>query len=150
MEKSPTTNPADAPALLDVGLHTPLRKECSCLPVPPSSRLCHAKGDIHIRCANLCLAWQILELPPFHRLGLQDGVKHPTMLGLEIWCLASPWLSVLLFPHQINPHCLPSQSSCEPSVLVKGFAALGQTGKARRNCKRLRLRWSYGLFEATT
>lgn len=33
------------------------------------------------------------------------------------------------FPHQINLHRLPSQSRREASVLMKGFAALGQKGK---------------------
>lgn len=80
--------------------------------------------------ASLHSARQVLELCPFHTLGLQDGVKHPTMSGLEIWCLESSQLSVLLFLHQTNARCLPSQSSCGASVLVKGFAALGQKGKA--------------------
>lgn len=83
-----------------------------------------------MRRANLRWARQPLELPPFHTLGLQDRVKHPTVSGLEIWCLVSSWLSVPLFPHQKNPRGLSSQSSCEASVLVKGFAVLGQKGKA--------------------
>lgn len=69
--KSPTANPGDSLALLDVSLCTPARKECSCLPVPHSCRLCHAQGDIHIY-----LARQILELPPCHTPGLPDRVKN--------------------------------------------------------------------------
>lgn len=86
--KSPTANPEDAPALWDVRPCAPARKECSCLPVPHSCRLCHAQGDIHMH-----LARQILELPPCHTPGLPDRLKHPTVSGLEIWCLASSRLS---------------------------------------------------------
>lgn len=85
------------------------------------------------------LARQIQELPPFHTLGLPDGAKYLTMSGLEICCLVSSWLSVLLFPHQTKARCLPSQSSCEASVLVKGFAVLEHKVRAWRNSKRLRL-----------
>lgn len=76
---SPTANPEDAPALLDISPCTSPRKECSCLPVPPSSRLCHAQGDIYMD-----LARKIPELPPCHTPGLRDRVKHPTLSGLEV------------------------------------------------------------------
>lgn len=35
-----------------------------------------------MHCANVHLARQTLELPPFHTLGLRDGAKHPTMSGV--------------------------------------------------------------------
>lgn len=105
--KSPSANPEDAPALLDV---SPPRKESSCLPAPPSSRLCHARGDIHVH-----LARQIPALPPCPTPGLPNRVKHPTVSELEIWCLA---------PAQLLTSDKPTLSSFPkqvPGVLVKIF-----------------------------
>jgi len=127
-------NSADAPAPLEVSPRIPPRKEHSCLPVRPS-RLCHAKGDTHMRCTNLHLTRQILELPPFHTLGLQDGVKHPTVSGLEIWRLVSSWLSVPLFPHQINPRCLLPKAAVRHLCLRRALQSLGNREKHRSTAR---------------
>lgn len=107
--KSPTANPEDAPALWDVRPCSPARKECSCLPVPHSCRLCHAQGDIHMH-----LARQILELPPcqYSRPSRQAQTSHSVRAGDLVSCSIPAF-----FSHQTSPRCPPSQSRCLVSVL---------------------------------